>query len=157
VTLHSWLEARRLEDPEALGFGWATVDLERSLTQTGRPAAEWLPVGEPLLGARGATTTVEGRTVVVLEPATEGRLAGWLARNGEGPAVRYRDGDGSEDPDARREMTALGRTGRLVPPTDPRDEFTILVDPTELSDGATSAPDGRGRPGGPAPRPSVDG
>ncbi|MFM2105800.1 MAG: hypothetical protein RL338_832 [Chloroflexota bacterium] len=77
--------------PVLAGIGWATVDLERA-------AAAWpdrrLHRGAPEPGL-GATTLVEGGAVpggialVLLEPATEGRLAATLARHGEGPAVLY--------------------------------------------------------------------
>lgn len=44
---------------------------------------------EPALGARGVVTDVDGLPVVVLEPATEGRLAASLARFGPGPCGLY--------------------------------------------------------------------
>ncbi len=68
--------------------GWATVDLERA-------AAELAAVAEPLaddelLGARAALARRPAAApLVLLEPRTEGRLAGSLARFGEGPAVVY--------------------------------------------------------------------
>jgi len=46
-------------------------------------------VDEPALGARGVATEVDGRAVVVLEPTTEGRLAGSVARFGPGPCGLY--------------------------------------------------------------------
>jgi hypothetical protein len=47
------------------------------------------PVDERALGARGLATDVDGRAVVLLEPTTEGRLAGSLARFGPGPCGLY--------------------------------------------------------------------
>jgi hypothetical protein len=77
----------------------ATVDLERALADlrgdgvgggqqlvTGRPDA----VEDPLLGARVVVLTTEaGAQIALAEPSTEGRLAGTLARHGEGRAGAY--------------------------------------------------------------------
>lgn len=79
-------------DDGRIAVGWATVELERA-------EAEWLPRLPPgttfqdapasvHLGARcrmarlGSDATAE--MLVLLEPATEGRLAATLARSGEG-------------------------------------------------------------------------
>lgn len=79
----------------ALGAIWATVDLERALRdlglESGRAASA---VEDPLLGARvvrvAGLGAEAGETPVALaEPSTEGRLAAFLARNGEGAAGRY--------------------------------------------------------------------
>ena len=72
--------------------GWATVELDR--------AARDLAVGvavrsrdlsdDTLLGARCRLVEAENRDeVLLLEPATEGRLAASLARFGEGPVALY--------------------------------------------------------------------
>ena len=67
---------------------WATVDLDRSLAAEGLPS-ESLHDDE-LLGARVALVQPPARhPIAVLEPATEGRLAAVLARNGEGRAGHY--------------------------------------------------------------------
>lgn len=85
-----------------VGVAWATVELDRAEAEL----AEWLspaagPSGveggtgdaiEPHLGARvrvRATSDLPGRHVVLAEPATEGRLAASLARDGEGPCALY--------------------------------------------------------------------
>lgn len=82
---------------------WATVDLERVLRELGlEPALAAATVDDPLLGGRvldldepvpaavGAVVGLAGRHRIVLaEPSTEGRLAAFLARHGEGPAGRY--------------------------------------------------------------------
>lgn len=78
-----------------LALGWATVELDRAAGELdgindpgGPPAA----VGDdPLLGARCRLVAPrEGRAdVILLEPATEGRIAASLARFGEGPAALY--------------------------------------------------------------------
>jgi hypothetical protein len=68
-----------------LVIGWATVDLER--TAAAWAAGDALP-DDPLLGARvRRVATVSD--LVLLEPSTEGRLAGALARHGEGPVAVY--------------------------------------------------------------------
>ena len=79
----------------SVGIGWATVDLERAAGELaadlGIPAARFVPgAGSEVLGARclvveaGLAAAI---ALVVLEPATEGRLAATLARVGEGPAA----------------------------------------------------------------------
>lgn len=77
--------------PALAGIGWATVDLERAAAAW--PDRRFLPgTPEASLGAR---TLVESApppgtlALVLLEPATEGRLAATLARHGEGPVVLY--------------------------------------------------------------------
>jgi hypothetical protein len=71
--------------PWLLAVGVATVDLERPAV-TAPSLAGALP-DDDLLGARAAATG--DPRVVLLEPATEGRLAATLARHGEGPAALY--------------------------------------------------------------------
>lgn len=75
-----------------VAIGWATVDLERASAAFGRE----LPAGvgfEPvdddrLLGAGCLVARPTGEpAIVLLEPATEGRLAAFLARHGEGPVA----------------------------------------------------------------------
>jgi hypothetical protein len=78
---------------------------------------------------------------MVLEPFTEGRLAGWLARNGEGEAAIYVEvtderaiepsGAGREAA-SRSRMTALGRPGRIAaaePGATSASELTVVVEP----------------------------
>ena len=88
----------------------ATVDLERALAERGFDPEGAVRVDDPLLGAR-VVVLVDGPAprVALAEPSTEGRLAGWLARHGEGFAGRYRavrDADTLDDYLAR--ATALG-------------------------------------------------
>ncbi len=78
-----------------VALGWATVELERAVVELG--AALHIPAGrfvaaddDELLGARcraASASLPDGRSLVVLEPSTEGRLAATLARVGEGPAA----------------------------------------------------------------------
>jgi hypothetical protein len=82
-------------DGPVVGVGWATVERERALgelaTELGIAPAAFLEapssaaLGARCLVARGALGG--GLAVVILEPSTEGRLAGRLARHDEGPAV----------------------------------------------------------------------
>ncbi|MEO8273321.1 MAG: hypothetical protein ABI620_04580 [Chloroflexota bacterium] len=98
------------------GIGWATVDLERARAEldgllAGDPRAPalqlWAPLeGDLQLGARGSVRAPSepgsSPALVALEPDTEGRLAAFLVRFGEGIAVIYL-GEG------------LPRQGRLLP------------------------------------------
>ena len=81
---------------------WATVDLERSVaglrTATASAGANADPgssdplqaADDPLLGARVLVLmTDDGRQIALAEPSTEGRLAGTLARHGEGHVGAY--------------------------------------------------------------------
>jgi hypothetical protein len=75
--------------------GWATVELDRAVAELavsiGIPAERFAAADDDeLLGARcrvAHRVLAEGRSLVVLEPATEGRLAATLARHDEGPAA----------------------------------------------------------------------
>jgi hypothetical protein len=69
-----------------VAVGWATVDLERAAKEWGDDGLEALP-NDPQLGAR--VVRLRDVDVVLLEPATEGRLAASLARFGEGPLAVY--------------------------------------------------------------------
>ena len=68
-----------------VAVGVATVDLEQAAGANGGPTRP-LPADD-LLGARVLETSA--RVLVLLEPATEGRLVATLARRGEGPAAIY--------------------------------------------------------------------
>lgn len=80
-----------------LAVGWATIDLDRAagelidalgLAPGGFEAAEnSIALGGRCRIATGALP--DGQAVVLLEPFTEGRLAGKLARLGEGPAALW--------------------------------------------------------------------
>ena len=72
-------------------LGWATVDADRATAATQRDADfsfTTLPDDEHL-GARVAGSLDRRPATLVLEPATEGRLAATLVRGGEGPAALY--------------------------------------------------------------------
>lgn len=75
---------------------WATVELERALGDLGLdPASATAAVADPHLGARvvivppGPADGPDAISIALAEPATEGRLAAWLARHDEGPAGWY--------------------------------------------------------------------
>lgn len=95
---HGWGEALQEErldwldpvEPATLAPIHATVELERALRELGVPPDAQAPVADPLIGA--AVLVVEatdGGLTAVAEPTTEGRLAAFLARHGEGLAGRY--------------------------------------------------------------------
>jgi ribosomal protein S18 acetylase RimI-like enzyme len=71
------------------GVGLATVDRVRAADSLAGLA--FIPEPEePLLGAYVlAAGLPDGTTLRLLEPSTEGRLAAFLARHGEGPAALY--------------------------------------------------------------------
>ena len=87
------------------GVGWATVELDRAE----RELAEWLAgeapdpaddVADPILGARARVRVADGlpgEAIVLLEPTTEGRIAGSLVRDGEGPCALYVHSTGGLD------------------------------------------------------------
>lgn len=77
-------------EPETLALIHATVELERALRELGVPVPARQPVPDLLLGARVLVVEVPGGSLTaVAEPSTEGRLAAFLARHGEGLAGRY--------------------------------------------------------------------
>lgn len=85
-------------DARAIAIGWATVDLDRAAGELTaalglrgdrpfRPAAR-----SEVLGATcrvAAEVLLDGASLVVLEPDTEGRLAASLARFDEGPLATW--------------------------------------------------------------------
>ena len=78
---------------QAVGIGWATVELDRAATELSSSAGYTVARAEPdmLLGAtaRIGRRRSGGPLAVLLEPFTEGRLAAFLARHGEAPAALY--------------------------------------------------------------------
>ena len=91
----TWLGAGAAHLP-VLAEIWATVDLERALTDLRGGAVPGAGVAsdileDPLLGARVLVLPPEGGgpRIALVEPSTEGRLAATLARHGEGPVGSY--------------------------------------------------------------------
>lgn len=69
-------------------IGWSTVDLDRAERDLGLAFRDAAP--DAILGARSRVATgVLAVPLVLLEPATEGRLAASLARLGEAPVVTW--------------------------------------------------------------------
>jgi hypothetical protein len=86
---------RAAGDEQLIAIGWATVDLDRAALELagllGVGPEAFVPVGDSVtLGGRCRVATdalIPGLSLVILEPTTEGRLAGRLARLGEGPVA----------------------------------------------------------------------
>lgn len=89
------LESLELVEATIVGLGWATVELDRARREVGvalGPGTWAVAPRDGLLGGRAAvfrSATPARPDIVVLEPDTEGRLAGSLARHGEGLAAIY--------------------------------------------------------------------
>ncbi len=107
-----------------VALGWATVDAERAAADLAdrwpgcapfEPAPADLLLGASCLASRGSLDGREGRgaRLVLLEPTTEGRLAGWLARHGEGPAAVWLAEDEGEGEGGRG--TVAGSEDGSVP------------------------------------------
>ena len=89
--------ATAIDGDHPLAVGWATIDLDRAASElvdalrltpdAFQPAEDSIALGGRCRIAPGALP--EGQAVVLLEPFTEGRLAGRLARLGEGPVALW--------------------------------------------------------------------
>lgn len=87
--------AARTTGARPIALGWATVELDRAAadlaSELALPPARFENAAETIaLGARcrvAHAVLTGGASLVLLEPATEGRLAASLARLGEGPAA----------------------------------------------------------------------
>ena len=103
---------------ETIGRGWATVDIDRAVRELAgllRTGAAFEPVRRSTaLGARCVRGPAASATswIVLLEPDTEGRLAGFLARNGEGWAATWLADDDPADP-AAAPPPSVGTPGPL--------------------------------------------
>ena len=112
--------------------GWATVELDRAAAVLGEelgttftPAAR-----DALLGASVRRSTGKEPPILLLEPDTEGRLAGALARHGEGLVALYLRVAQLEELLGQLSIRAgSGPFGpaRLVPGGPPWGPFVILV------------------------------
>jgi len=117
--------------PEPLDLaavGWATVELERASRDVG---GTWQPAAhDRLLGAAVWRAPEDHPTALLLEVNTEGRLAGALARHGEGPIALYLrvpdPGHAGADLRARPGSGPFGEEW-LVPGRYPAGPFLILV------------------------------
>jgi hypothetical protein len=105
-------------EPQTVVIGWATVDLDRAEVEvaamvpaSGPPEVVAVPASR-LLGARCRILRHAGDpSVLLLEPSTEGRLAGALARLGEGPLALYLLADAGAPERARRAGFRLTSAG----------------------------------------------
>lgn len=71
--------------------GWATVELDRVAAVLGEEFGTTFveAARDALLGASVRRSTREQPQILILEPDAEGRLAGALAKHGEGPVALY--------------------------------------------------------------------
>jgi hypothetical protein len=101
----------------AIARGWATVDIDRAVRELAgllRTGAAFEPAPRSVvLGARcvRGPASATGSLIVVLEPDTEGRVAGFLARYGEGWAATWLS-DESTDAQAARTKDSPGPLGQ---------------------------------------------
>jgi hypothetical protein len=94
-----------LAELRLVGLGWATVEAERAfeeLASLGVPAAWGAQERDAQFGAsvwrrEPAPDGFDGPALFVLEPDTEGRLAAFLARFGEGVAAAFLAGRGEQE------------------------------------------------------------
>jgi hypothetical protein len=121
----------------ALATGWATVELDRAAVELEHllaPGSTFkdAPPSE-LLGARcrvGIAGATPNLRIVLLEPVTEGRLAGALARAGEGWVATWALDPWAGAPVRHVSMARQGPLGKErlmfgLPPTGP---YRLLVD-----------------------------
>lgn len=118
-------------------IGWATVELDRAASELagdlGISAAAFLDAPDSLaLGGRcrvAADVLPGSLTLVILEPAREGRLAATLARFGEGPAVTWYRTDGPVDVRASSPRPGPFGSERLVAGDPIHGPHRILIGP----------------------------
>jgi GNAT superfamily N-acetyltransferase len=114
VALEDAIERARASAPAGTtvaGIGWSTVDLERAERELGFAFEDGAP--DAILGARSRIAAgALAVPLVLLEPATEGRLAASLARLGEGPVVTWLAGPvPAAGPSGPSVLPALGPFG----------------------------------------------
>ncbi len=121
--------------------GWATIELERAVGELGGSlvAGTGFEPAEPstALGARCLVApAADGNgTIVLLEPDTEGRIAAFLARHGEGWAATWLDA-AVADRDVRLVATGAATPGPFGPerlePGSPSGPFRLQVAPATI-------------------------
>ena len=113
---------------DLVAVGWATVEFDRAARDVG---GAWQSAGDDrLLGASAWWSPEDHPATLLLEPNTEGRLAGALARYGEGPIALYLSvPDPARIGAARKARPASGPLGEewLYPGSNPAGPFLILV------------------------------
>lgn len=119
----------RLQAQEAIiGLCWATVDLERTVDDVPLP---FVPAArDPFLGGTAVGAHIGSVALLVEEPSTEGKLAAFLARNGEGLCAVYVErGLRLDAPRPRLMATSLERPGYLLASEWPWGPFVIALVP----------------------------
>lgn len=125
--------AVRVTAGRPVAVGWATVELDRAARELGAAlgiaARDFLGAVDSLaLGARcrvAHRALPGGVALVLLEPATEGRLAASLARLGEGPTAVWLAVD---DPPAAIAALRLARVGTSAERVGPFGTERLLID-----------------------------
>ena len=134
------------EQIDIAAVGWATVELDRAEATIGPQFGTTFveATRDSLLGASVRRSTNGAPKVALLEPDTEGRLAGALARHGEGLVVLYLSVPGLDAIPAHlatRSGTGPFGPARLLLNGPPAGPFLILLDPAPASrDGVPSKP-----------------
>lgn len=119
-----------LDGDVIVGFCWATVDLERTISDAAVPFAA--AGRDRVLGGSAALVHLGGLDLLIEEPNTEGRLAAFLARSGEGLCAVYAErAGGTLVPMRRAVATPLGRDAALMPHEWPWGPFLVAVAPTD--------------------------
>ena len=113
-------------------IGWATVELDRAEASLGAEfGSTFMPAARDALLGASVRRSASGRPgILLLAPDTEGRLAGALARHGEGPAALYLEVPSLEQLPGRLSIRAgSGPLGpaRLILGGQPWGPFVILV------------------------------
>lgn len=118
--------------------GWATVELDRAageLTGLLRSGTAFEPAARSVvLGAqcRRGIAADGSHSILILEPDTEGRLALFLARHGEGWAATWLAGDGAAlEAGAPRGSGPLGPES-LEPGGPPAGPYRLRVPPATI-------------------------
>jgi hypothetical protein len=131
-------------DDLVIAVGWATIDLDRAALELsallGLAPDVFVAVDDSVtLGGRCRVATdvlLPGLSLVILEPTTEGRLAGRLARLGEGPvAVWLPPAPGATADDSGGQRGPFG-SERLILGGPSQGPYRILV----LTEPGTIAP-----------------
>lgn len=125
----------------SIARGWATVDLDRAARELAdllRAGAVFEPVARSgVLGAscRRGIAADGSHSILVLEPDTEGRLAAFLARHGEGWAATWlADDAGDSGIGSATPAPSPGPLGpeSLEPGGPPAGPFRLRVQPATI-------------------------
>lgn len=122
-------------DGRSVAVGWATVELDRAAVELavllGLTPEAFVPAGDSLaLGARSrvaAGVLPDGLSLAILEPIAEGRLAGRLARLGEGPAAVWSPFGAGTSGKASAARSGPFGAERLVPGGPAQGPYRLLI------------------------------